>query len=163
MLHSLNTTRITPMKRWIIFVLMLVMGFVSGNAQGKRGTPAEAEALAKKAVEFVKANGTEKAIAAFNDASGKFVDGDLYILLYTMEGKCLAHGANPKIVGKDMIDMKDADGKLFVRERIELAKTKGKGWQNYKWTNPLSKKIEDKVTYVQKVGDVIVCSGAYKK
>jgi len=151
------------MKTWIVLAMMLVVGCTSGTAQGKRGTPAEAEALAKKAVEYVKANGTEKSIASFNDANGKFVDGDLYILLYTMEGKCLAHGANPKIVGKDMLDMKDADGKLFVRERIEIAKTKGKGWQNYKWTNPLSKKIEDKVTYVQKVGDVIVCSGAYKK
>lgn len=151
------------MKKILAVVVILVMSLAVANAQGKHGTPAQAEAMAKKAVDFVKANGTEKAIEAFNDLKGKFVDGDLYILLYTLDGKCLAHGANPKIVGKDMIDMKDADGKLFVRERMEIAKTKGKGWQNYKWTNPVSQKIEDKTTYIQKVGDVVVCCGAYKK
>jgi len=151
------------MKNILIMAMVLVFGFTVTNAQGKRGTPAQAEALAKKAVEFLKTNGKEKAIAAFNDIQGKFVDGDLYILLYDLNGKCLAHGANPKIVGKDMIDMKDADGKLFVKERLEIAKTKGKGWQNYKWTNPTNKKIEDKTTYIQKVDDLIICSGAYKK
>ena len=42
-------------------------------------------------------------------------------------------------------------------------KTKDKGWQDFKFTNPLSKKIEDKTAYIEKVGDIIVMSGAYKK
>jgi cytochrome c len=151
------------MKKIVSLIIVFAAAWSIASAQGKHGTPAQAEAMAKKAVEFVKANGVDKSIEAFNDLKGKFVDGDLYILLYTLDGKCLAHGANPKIVGKDMIDMKDADGKLFVRERMEIAKGKGKGWQNYKWTNPVSQKIEDKTTYVQRVGDVVVCCGAYKK
>jgi cytochrome c len=36
------------------------------------------------------------------------------------------------MVGKDILDMKDADGKAFVQEIISIAKSKGKGWQNYK-------------------------------
>jgi len=74
----------------------------------------------------------------------------------------VAHGLNPKMIGKDLIEMKDSDGKFFVKERIEIAKTKGKGWQDYKFTDPLTKKIEDKRAYVEKYEDLIVGSGIYK-
>ncbi len=151
------------MKKFLVVAMILVLGFAVAHAQGKRGTPAQAEAMVKKAVDFIKANGKVKAFEAFNDVKGKFVDGDLYVMVYDMTGKCLSHGANPKMIDKDLIDMKDADGKLFVKERVEIAKSKGKGWQNYKWTNPTNKNIEDKTAYIQKLDDLIVCSGAYKK
>jgi cytochrome c len=151
------------MKKLLLVVLAFVFGFAVTNAAEKRGTPAQAEAMVKKAIEFLKANGKDKAFAAFSDQKGKFVDGDLYVMVYDMNGKCVAHGANAKMIGKDLIDMKDADGKLFVKERVEIAKTKGKGMQNYKWTNPTNKQIEAKTAYFQKVDDVIVCSGAYAK
>ena len=47
---------------------------------------------------------------------------DLYVVVYGMDGKCLAHGANEKQVGRDLIDLKDIDGKPFIRERVELGK-----------------------------------------
>jgi cytochrome c len=151
------------MKKFLVVALALALGIGSTVAQGKRGTPAQAEAMVKKAIEFLKANGKEKAFEAFSDQKGKFVDGDLYIMVYDLTGKCVAHGANAKMIGKDLLDMKDADGKLFVKERVEMAKSAGKGWQNYKWTNPTNKAIEAKTAYIQKYEDVIVCSGAYKK
>ena len=61
------------------------------------GTPAEAEAMVKKAVAEIKANGKDKAFAEFNNPKGKFTDRDLYITVYDMNGKCLSHGANPKM------------------------------------------------------------------
>ena len=88
---------------------------------------------------------------------------DLYITVYDLNGKCLAHGANFKMIGKDLIDLKDSDGKAFVKERMELAKTKGKGWQDYKFTNPVSKKIEPKSMYFEKLEDMVVACGIYKK
>jgi cytochrome c len=148
-------------KMMAIFVTMLVVVGTT-NAQGKKGKPADAEALVKKAVAFVKANGKEKSFVEFSDQKGKFVDGDLYVFVYDMTGKCVAHGGNPKMVGKDLIDLKDADGKLFVQDRIAIVKEKGKGWQNYKWTNPVSKAIEDKTAYIEKIEDVIVGCGSYK-
>ena len=151
------------MKKILTAVLALLLCVVVSNAQGKRGTPAQAEAMVKKVADFIKANGKEKAYEAVNDVKGKFVDGDLYVAVYDMTGKCVAHGNNPKMIGKDLIDMKDADGKLFVKERVELAKSKGSGWQNYKWTNPTNKNIEAKTAFIQKVDDVIVICGAYKK
>jgi cytochrome c len=126
------------------------------------GTPAEAEALVKKAIVFIKANGKDKAFAEFSNKNGQFVDRDLYIFVYDMNGVCLAHGQNPKMVGKDLSDLTDSGGKAFVKERIEMAKTKGKGWQSYKFSEPTTKKIEDKTAYIEKYEDVIVGSGAYK-
>jgi hypothetical protein len=66
------------------------------------------------------------------------------------------------ISGYKALADKDADGKEFVKERIELAKTRGKGWQNYKFSNPLTKKNEEKTAYIEKADDVIVGSGVYK-
>ena len=145
----------------ILFAVVILFGTMS--AQGKKGTPAEAEALVKKAVTLIKTNGAEKAFAEFSDPKGKFVNGDLYIFVYDLNGKCVAHGGNPKMVGKDLIDLKDSDGKAFVKERIELATKKGKGWQDYKFTNPVSKSIESKKAYIEKVDKYIVGSGAYSK
>jgi cytochrome c len=146
----------------ITMVMMLVAGF-SGFALAADGTPAEAKALVKKAVDFMKANGKEKALAEFSNPKGKFVNGDLYIFVYDMNGKCLAHGFNQKMIGKDLKEMKDPDGKFYVKERIEIAKTKGSGWQDYKFTNPTSKKLENKTAYIEKYEDLIVGCGAYKK
>jgi signal transduction histidine kinase len=66
------------------------------------------------------------------------------------------------MIGKELIDMKDADGKEFVKERIEIAKTKGSGWQDYKFTDPLTKKIEHKRAYIERHGDLIFGCGIYK-
>ncbi|MHB8880648.1 MAG: cache domain-containing protein [Thermodesulfovibrionales bacterium] len=129
----------------------------------QRGTAKEAETLVKKAVSYIKANGKAKAFAEFGNKKGQFVDRDLYVFVYDLNGKCVAHGQNPKMVGNDLINMKDPDGRLFVKERVEIAKTKGKGWHNYKFTDPLTKKIEEKSAYVEKYEDLIVGSGIYKQ
>ena len=111
----------------------------------------------------IKTSGKDKVFAEINNPKGKFTDRDLYIFVYDMNGKCVAHGFNQKMIGKDLVDMKDPDGKFYVKERIEISKTKGKGWQDYKFTNPLTKKLENKTAYVEKLDDLIVGSGAYKE
>jgi signal transduction histidine kinase len=127
------------------------------------GTPAEAEGMVKKAIALIKADGKDKAFVEINNSKGKFVDRDLYIFVYDMSGKCVAHGFNQKMIGKDLLEMKDSDGKFYVKERVEIIKAKGKGWQDYKFTNPVSKKIEQKSAYIEKVDDLIVGCGVYKK
>ncbi len=149
------------MKRLLAVVFLLALVAGTFTAQDKHGK-ADAEAMVKKAVSYFKANGKEKAFAEFSNTKGKFIDGDLYIFVYDMNGQCLAHGGNPKMVGKELIDLKDADGKAFVKERIELAQAKGSGWQNYKWSNPVTKRIEEKTAYIEKVDDCIIGCGAYK-
>lgn len=153
------------MKRILVIAVLsiFVLGIGTKSFAGEFGTKEEAEALVKKAISMIKAEGKDKAFAEINNPKGKFVDRDLYIFVYDMNGKCVAHGFNPKMIGKDLMEMKDADGRYFVKERIEIAKTKGKGWQDYKFTNPLSKKIELKTAYIEKVDDLIVGCGVYKK
>jgi signal transduction histidine kinase len=127
-----------------------------------RATAAEAEAMVKKAVAFIKANGPEKAYTELSNKKGQFVDRDLYVMVHTLDGKCLAHGANEKLIGREMMDVQDSDGKTYMKERMDLAKTKVSFWQDYKFTNPVSKKIEPKAAYCERVGDTTVCSGIYK-
>jgi len=147
----------------VLFVTLLLACFSGSVFAAEFGTKTEAEALVKKAVAFIKEHGKDKAFAEFSNPKGKFIDKDLYIFVYDMNGKCLAHGANQKMIGKDLAEMKDPDGKFYVKERIEIAKTKGKGWQDYKFTNPVSKKIEHKTAYIEKTDNFIVGSGIYKK
>ena len=129
---------------------------------GERGTAAEAEALVKKAVAYLKSHSREEAFAKFQDQEGGFVDKDLYIFVYDLNGNNVAHGANINMVGKNLLNAKDGGGKYYVRERLELAKNKDKFWQDYKFFNPMTQKIESKTSYREKVGDLIVGCGVYK-
>jgi cytochrome c len=75
----------------------------------------------------------------------------------------LAHGSNPKLVGKDLIGLKDPEGKFMVQMAIDVAKTKGHGWtDNYKFKNPTTEKLQEKAMYVERVGDSYVGVGIYK-
>jgi cytochrome c len=122
----------------------------------------EAVAMVKKGIAFIKASGADKAYAAFTAKDKQFIDRDLYLVVYGLDGKVLAHGANEKQVGKDLIEMTDIDGKYFVKERVAMVKAKPAGaWQEYKFTNPVSKKIEPKVMYCEKQGETAVCGGVY--
>ncbi len=126
-----------------------------------RATKDQAVAMVGKGVAALKAKG-EAAYADMTAPSKTFVDKDLYLVVYDMQGKCLAHGQNPKQVGKDLIGLKDPDGKEFVKERVQLAQAQGKFWQDYKFTDPLTKTVQPKQMYCEKSGSVLVCGGVYK-
>lgn len=146
--------------------VILAAGFVSAAAcAAERGTAEEASALVKKAAAYLKANGREKAFAAFNDTKGPFVDRDLYIFVYDMQGNNMAigNGNAARMVGKNMLDMRDANGKYIIRSFIEVLNTKGKGWVDYQWPNPVTKNVEPKSSYVEKVDDLIVGAGIFHK
>ena len=85
-----------------------------------RATKDEAIAMVNKAVDFIKANGAEKAYAEIDKKGGMFTDRDLYIVVYGLNGTVYAHGANEKLINTDQSGAKDPDGKAFVAERIEL-------------------------------------------
>ena len=135
------------------------------HAQDKgKGTAAEATAMVEKAIAHIKKVGRDKAFADFSSKKAPWVDRDLYIVVYDMKGKVLAHGSNEKMIGKDMIYLRDNDGKYFVKERVEMM-SKGpdaKGWQDYKFMNPVSRQIEPKSMYLHRYEDLIVGCGIYK-
>lgn len=121
----------------------------------------DAMALVQDAAKFVQAQGMEKALPELNKPDGKWVKGDLYVFAYDLKGVMVAHPKNVKLVGKNMLDIPDVDGKLFRREILEVAKSKGTGWVDYKYKNPETGKVEPKTTYLKKVGDVVLCCGIY--
>jgi|SRR5690606_8779680 signal transduction histidine kinase len=123
-------------------------------------TPEQAKEMAIRAAEFLRTHGPEKAYAAFNDASDtRFHDRDLYVFVYDLTGKALARGNNPALIGKNLIDLKDVDGKAFVRDFVAVTDA---AWVDYKWQNPETNKVEAKTSYIIRVGDVVVGVGAYK-
>lgn len=131
-------------------------------AAEERAKPEEARAMLAKAIAHLKAVGKDKALADFMQKPGPWVDRDLYITVFDMTGKTLAHGANARLVGKDNINMQDANGKYHVKERLEIAKAKGKGQQEFAFLNPMTKQIEPKVMYFEKVDDIVLACGSYK-
>lgn len=136
---------------------------ISGAAQAaERGTADEAVAMTKRAVAAIKADGTEKTYDAITAKDSRFVDRDLYAMVYDSTGKCLAHGANKKLVGRDSSENQDVDGKFYSKERKEFAKAGKPFWVDYKWSNPTTKKIESKSSYCEPLADTVVCVGIYK-
>ncbi len=150
------------MKRIVhLFCLMFSLAFAGPAAANEFASADEAEALVKKAVALYKAEGQEKAFAAFKDPNGGFQVKDLYIFVQDMKGVTLVH-KNPGLIGKDVVGLKDAEGKLFMAEMIKLANENGSGWVDYMWVNPASKKIQAKSTYVEKAGEMFFGAGVYK-
>ena len=137
------------------------LSFVSMTAHAA-ATPDDATAMVKKGMAFIKASGKDKGYAEISSKTSQFKKDDLYLVVYGLDGTVHAHGANEKMIGKNLIELKDIDGKPFVKERVELAKSKGTFWQDYKFTNPETKKIEPKAMYCEKLDDTVVCGGVYK-
>lgn len=147
----------------VALALGISMVMTAGFALAEdRATEQEAEAMVQKAVAHYKESG-EKSFADFTAPSKAYVSKDLYIVAYDFNGKCLAHGQNAKQAGKDLMEMKDPDGKQFVKERVELAQSKGHFWQDYKFSDPLTKTVMAKRMYCEKADDkAIICGGVYK-
>jgi hypothetical protein len=153
------------MKRSLLscaVVVVFVLGVFAGPVRAGN-TSEEAEAMVKKALEYFKANGKEKTIAAMNDPSGEFIKGELYAFMFDYDVNCLAHPANTKLVGKNLADLKDPEGKTFMKAMTEKAKAGG-GWTDYKWSNPQTKKMQDKSTFALPVPNenVFIGCGIYK-
>ena len=123
----------------------------------------EAKAFVQKAIQFYKKTGKAIAMAEFTNPKGPFVQGDMYVFVLNLKGTLLAHGVNEKYIGQDFIDVKDSDGRSFVREIVDVANAKGQGIADYKWYNPKTKEDLQKEVYFEKVDDVIICSGIYKE
>lgn len=130
---------------------------------GSHGSTAEAKEMVNKAIESMYEIGPEKTFAEISNKLGQFCDRDLYVVVYDMSGRNLAHGANPSLIGKDLIDAKDGAGNPFVRERIAIIQNTGKGWQDYMFLNPISKQVEAKSMYLDRYENLIIGCGVYKE
>ncbi|HBI70779.1 MAG TPA: cache type 2 domain-containing protein [Massilia sp.] len=142
----------------------LCLGLACSGALANEPTEKDAIAMAERGAALMKAKGKAEMMKKINAKDPDFVQGELYVDMRDIKtGIVLAHPYNPSIVGKDLTDVPDANGKKYRREIIELAAAKGKGWVDYQYKNPTSGKIEPKTTYILRVDDVVLEAGIYKK
>jgi signal transduction histidine kinase len=145
-----------------LMTFICALAFCHGALAGQYGTPDEAKDMVKKAVAFLKKNDRETLLKEVSNPKGKFVDRDLYISVYDPNGVVLAHGVNPKIIGKDVSTLNDIDGKFFMKEILSQAKANGKGTTDYKWPHPETKVYQAKSAYYEMVDGLIISCGYYK-
>jgi len=146
----------------ILYIILLAPMLLWSPASWAAGqaTLDEAKAMAIKAAEYLQAVGPDKAFAEFDAKNGPWHDRDLYVTVQDSKGVMLAHGTNPGLIGKSVIDLKDVDGKPFEREMLAI---KDQGWVDFKWQNPLTKAVEPKRQYLIWVGGYLIGVGAYAK
>lgn len=145
-------------------VVATALTLCCAGALAAEPTEKDAIAMAERGAAMVKAKGKEEVMKRITSKDPEFVQGSLYIDMRDVKtGIVLAHPYNPSIVGKDLTDVPDANGKKYRREIIELAAAKGKGWVDYQYKNPTTGKIEPKTTYILLVDGVVLEAGLYKK
>src|SRR5262249_33685628 len=148
----------------VVSLIFLVSAWTCAAIASEFGTKAEAVAMVKRVQEKFKADGADATFKAVMDkANAEFHDRDLYAFILDMNGVSVAAGGRPALVGKNLISIRDQDGKYLVREMIEIARTQGSGWIDYKWPNPLTHKIEGKSSYIERMGDYVVGVGVWKR
>jgi signal transduction histidine kinase len=153
------------MKHTNRFALILVVLFafaacfaLTASADEK----ADAIKMVKDAGAFYQANGMEKTLDAINDKKGPFIKGTLYLTCFDTTGILLANSQRPDLVGQNLLEVPDSKGKKFRKEFIETAMKNGSGWVDYTYLNPKSKVEEQKTTYIERFGDLILGCGVYK-
>lgn len=127
-------------------------------------TEKDAIAMVERGAAFVKAHGKDALVRKIAAKDPDFVQGAMYIYMRDFPaGVNIAHPFNLALIGKDMNDVPDTNGKMYRRDIMEMAKKDGKGWVDYMYKNPENGKVEAKTTYLMRVGDVVLIAGVYKK
>ena len=147
----------------VVFAVLCITAMPAAAASF--GTKDEAVAMVKRVEDMYAKEGAAATFKAVSDpATKEFHDRDLYVFIYDLTGVCVAHGTRPALIGKNLMDIKDQDGRYLIREMAALTKGSGSGWVDYKWPNPITNKIQDKSAYVEKLGDnYFVGVGVYKE
>jgi len=126
-------------------------------------TAEETKALVDRAVAHIQAVGQRQGFADISRPDGGFVDGELYVFCDASDGTVLAHGGNPKLVGKNLLAVRDDEGNLPLADAVRVGQTQGQGWLEYLWPNSATGRVQHKVVYVVRIDDRTVCGGGYYK
>ncbi|MFC1898021.1 cache domain-containing protein [Candidatus Cloacimonadota bacterium] len=134
---------------------------------GKYNMPMEkvfVENAVNEAAEVLQTAGKETAFARFNDKADKFIFLQSYIFVKTMEGVEVLNPFSPQLIGKNIINKQDSNGKFFVKEELEILKTQESCWMDYMWPKPGAEEPSPKMSYVKKAvadGETLVVGSGY--
>jgi cytochrome c len=141
-----------------------LLGLSMVCAAASEPTSKDAIAMVERGAAFAKANGKDALLKKITAKDPEFVQGSMYIYVRDFPvGVNIAHPYNPSIIGKDLNDVPDVNGKMYRRDIMEMAKKEGKGWVDYMYKNPDNGKIESKTSYLMRVNDIVLVAGIYKK
>jgi hypothetical protein len=148
-------------KTILLLAFMFGIVFVS-EAMAEPLTPALCKQKVIEAVKLVEAEGPA-AFAKLRDKNGPFffANGEGYLWVQDMDGLLLVH-INPKLEGKSLMDMKDANGSYFFINFTEVVRKYGTGWVGYVWPKPGEMKPSPKMAFVMKAvfgGKVYIVGG----
>ena len=156
------------MKRaiWLAGALFVVL-FSVRVADAGSFTPEDAKSLTIRAVDFIEKTGIENAREILHDKNCGYrqgTNGELYVFVVDWNGVWLAYPPRPSGVGKNVLNVKDPDGKYLVKDMIAITQKNGEGWSEYRWVNPETGKIQHKISYVKRIPgkEMFVASGIYK-
>jgi len=151
----------------MLFVITICTNIASSYAI-ERSDARTATALITKAQTYLQKNGLEKSIVEFNRLDSPFnvkseinPNGDLYLYSLDSKGYQAVHGKNPKIRNKIMLEMRDIDGVYLIAAMVKIcfSSKERKGWTKYRWPNPVTKEVEPKQGYVERVPGLDLCIG----
>jgi len=123
------------------------------------------EVLVNEAAGLIERTGKEAAFKEFRKKDSKWFSGDTYLFVYDLKSNVLFNAAFPAREGTNTTGQKDANGKLFHHEFIQMAESKGSGWVNYMFPKPGETQASQKWAYVMGVNvngvPSLVASGFY--
>lgn len=122
----------------------------------------EMVAFVEEAYEYAKVAGKETALAEFNNKTGRFVQGELYIFAYDLEGNTLALPFQPELVGTNRWNFTDIAGNHPVPDVIRAAQSGG-GFVHFVYQDPSDNNaVKPKLAYAMLVDqDWVIGSGIY--
>jgi len=133
-----------------------------GTTLASAASKDDAVAMVKKTVAVIKTDGAEKAYAAINTPGSAYQNGEVYVVVLGADGTTLAHPVNPKLIGKNMMEVQDVDGKFFTKDMVTRSKTEASFWYDFKFVNPATKKIQVKDMYCEALPPTTICAGVYR-
>lgn len=138
----------------------LVEGFASFKLQ--QGTPEEAIDLVMRAMQrWPGSAGRQSFVRDITDPAQRFFDRDMYVFVLDRRGTYLAFGGNPAKVGALVQDILGSDGQGLVDDIFEQA-IHEPGWVEYDILNPVTGRVQSKMSYVVSADDLAVGCGVYK-
>jgi len=141
---------------------------LTDNVPESTGTPVsdvsveELKDFVEKAYVYANKVGKNEAVAAFNDPKGEFIDGELYIFAYDMNGTVLALPHQPDLIGENRWYLQDTTGIKYIQRATARANLGG-GFVMSLYENPVNNFVSElKLSYVMAVDDTwFLASGIY--
>jgi len=130
-------------------------------ARADRPTKDEVVTVVRQAIEFYKVHGRRRALAELNRRDGRFARGEDYVDVHDLQGVCRAQPLEPELVGTSRMSDVDAEGRYWIRDLLRAAAKSSAGWIRYLHTNPVTHKVQDKLSYWQVYDGLIFKAGLY--